>query len=80
MKGATALDCENTINRPKSTNTMMIGISQYFFSWRRNAQNSPRTRPLVTATRHNRKIVAPCRVFNALRVSTTSVPLSTSAS
>src|SRR5688572_21477350 len=44
MNGATALDCENTINRPNSTNTMTIGSSQYFFSWRRNWMNSDSTR------------------------------------
>src|SRR5688500_20267356 len=42
--GATALDCENTINRPNSTNTITIGSSQYFFSWRRNWMNSDSTR------------------------------------
>src|ERR1043165_621966 len=50
MNGATALDCENTIRRPNSTNTTMIGTSQYFFSWRRNAQNSVNTRPLLMVT------------------------------
>src|SRR5262245_14273612 len=47
MKGATALDCENTISRPKRTKTTTIGTSQYFFSCRRNIQNSERTRPLL---------------------------------
>src|SRR5213083_3064251 len=47
MNGATALDCENTISRPNSTNTMTIGTSQYFFSCLRNLKNSPRTRPLL---------------------------------
>src|SRR5215213_9336073 len=47
MNGATALDCENTINRPNSTNTTTIGTSQYFFSVRRNSINSDRTCPLL---------------------------------
>src|SRR3954452_15955962 len=47
MNGATALDCENTINRPNSTNTMTIGTSQYFFSCFRNCTNSDNTRPLL---------------------------------
>src|SRR5688572_3635820 len=44
MNGATALDCENAISRPNSTNTITIGISQYFFSCFRNCQNSVSTR------------------------------------
>src|SRR3954471_8861249 len=47
MNGATALDCENTISSPNSTNTITIGTSQYFFSCLRNWKNSPRTRPLL---------------------------------
>src|SRR5688572_10196589 len=47
MNGATALDCPNTISSPKSTKTITIGISQYFFSSRRNCQNSIRTRRLA---------------------------------
>src|SRR6185436_9563004 len=47
MNGATALDCENTINRPNRTNTTTIGTSQYFFSARRNSTNSDRTCPLL---------------------------------
>src|SRR5580765_1522677 len=47
MNGATALDCEKTISRPNSTNTMTMGTSQYFFSCLRNWKNSPRTRPLL---------------------------------
>src|SRR6476646_8083477 len=47
MNGATALDCEKTISSPNSTKTTTIGMSQYFFSWRRNCQNSDRTRPLL---------------------------------
>src|SRR6266516_8140799 len=47
MNGATALDCENTISRPNSTKTTTIGISQYFFSWRRKSQNSANTRLLL---------------------------------
>src|SRR5712692_732025 len=47
MNGATALDCENTISRPNSTNTSTIGTSQYFFSCRRNCQNSANTRLLL---------------------------------
>src|SRR5512142_2717372 len=47
MNGATALDCEKTISRPNSTNTMTIGTSQYFFSCLRNWKNSPSTRPLL---------------------------------
>src|SRR6267378_2549050 len=47
MNGATALDCENTISRPNSTNTSTIGTSQYFFSCRRNCQNSVNTRLLL---------------------------------
>src|SRR5689334_675297 len=50
MNGATALDCENTINRPNRMKTMTIGINQYFFSCFRNCQNSPRTRLLAMAT------------------------------
>src|SRR6266850_2403717 len=50
MNGATALDCEKTISRPNSTNTMTIGTSQYFFSSRRNSTNSDNTRPLLMAT------------------------------
>src|SRR5450756_341413 len=41
MNGATALDCEKTISRPSSRNTMTIGASQYFFSALRNWKNSP---------------------------------------
>src|SRR5258708_26814837 len=44
MNGATALPCENTISSPSSTNTMMIGASQYFFSAFRNWPNSLSTR------------------------------------
>src|SRR6266536_2500472 len=47
MNGATALDCEKTINSPNSTNTMTIGTSQYFFSCLRNWKNSPSTRLLL---------------------------------
>src|SRR5438477_12865382 len=47
MNGATALDCEKTIRRPNSTKTTTIGTSQYFFSWRRNCQNSESTRVLL---------------------------------
>src|SRR5215467_5860658 len=47
MNGATALDCENTINRPNSTKTTTIGTSQYFFSCLRNLKNSPSTRLLL---------------------------------
>src|SRR5690348_12381162 len=47
MNGATALDCEKTISRPNSTNTMTMGTSQYFFSCFRNWKNSPSTRPLL---------------------------------
>src|SRR4029453_11207320 len=47
MNGATALDCEKTISSPKSTKTMTIGINQYFFSCRRNCQNSASTRLLA---------------------------------
>src|SRR6188474_2039970 len=47
MNGAMALDCENTISRPNRTNMTTIGTSQYFFSWRRNAQKSDTTRPLL---------------------------------
>jgi len=50
MNGATALDCENTISSPKSTNTITIGTSQYFFSSRRNWKNSEKTRPLLIQT------------------------------
>src|SRR5262245_9650520 len=50
MNGATALDCENTIRSPNSTNTSTIGTSQYFFSWRRNCRNSANTRPLLMGT------------------------------
>src|SRR5438874_6322351 len=50
MNGATALDCEKTINRPNSTNTTTIGTSQYFFSCLRNCQNSDSTRPLLITT------------------------------
>src|SRR6185295_1385625 len=46
MNGARALDCENTISSPNSTNMIAIGTSQYFFSCRRNAQKSDTTRPL----------------------------------
>ena len=45
--GATALDCENTISSPNNTNTTTIGISQYFFSSRRNWMNSESTRVLA---------------------------------
>src|SRR5438067_1868407 len=57
MNGATALDCEKTIRRPKSTNTMTIGTSQYFFSWRRNCQNSATTRPLLMKTSKHPRVV-----------------------
>src|SRR5262249_14433710 len=40
MNGATALDCDSTINSPNNTKTMTIGSSQYFFSWRRNVTKS----------------------------------------
>src|SRR4051812_26178521 len=50
MNGATALDWENTISRPNSTNTITIGTSQYFFSSRRNWKNSEKTRPLLIQT------------------------------
>src|SRR6187455_2501930 len=58
MNGATALDCENTISSPNSTNTMTMGRSQYFFSAIRNCQNSLSTRlfaisPLV----HLREVI-----------------------
>src|SRR5687767_11367163 len=49
MKGATALDCEKTISSPNSTKTITTGISQYFFSSRRNCQNSTMTRFLATS-------------------------------
>src|SRR5436190_7147452 len=39
MNGATALDCANTISRPKATKMITIGTSQNFFSCRRNAKN-----------------------------------------
>src|SRR5580765_5454340 len=39
MNGATALDCANTISRPKATKMTTIGTSQNFFSCRRNAKN-----------------------------------------
>ena len=47
MNGAMALDCENTISKPNSTNTTTIGRSQYFFSCRRKAQNYEMTRLLL---------------------------------
>src|SRR4030088_2892 len=57
MNGAIALDCENTISKPKSTNTTTIGTSQYFFSWRRNCKNSVSTRPLPMSTSVHARVV-----------------------
>src|SRR5262245_33348386 len=47
MNGASALDCEKTISNPNKMNITTIGASQYFFSCRRNCQNSLRTRILL---------------------------------
>src|SRR5215207_10810709 len=46
MNGASALDCAKISRMPNKRNTNTIGISQYFFSWRRKVQNSARTRAL----------------------------------
>src|SRR3954447_13519155 len=40
MNGATALDCEKTISSANRTKMTTIGASQYFFSCRRNCENS----------------------------------------
>src|SRR5712664_3148466 len=73
MKGATALDCENTSSRPNSTNTTTMGTSQYFFSCLRNCQNSPMTRPLLirTPSEHSGEVM---RVFVARRMRRPSAP------
>src|SRR5678815_4922476 len=39
MNGATALDCANTMRRPKAMKITTIGTSQNFFSWLRNCKN-----------------------------------------
>src|SRR4249919_794419 len=57
MNGATALDWEKIISRPNSTNTTTIGTSQYFFSCRRNCQNSESTRPLPIQTSIHARVV-----------------------
>src|SRR6478609_6312372 len=58
MNGATALDCENTISNPNSTNTMTMGRSQYFFSAIRNCQNSLSTRLFaITPLVHLREVI-----------------------
>src|SRR6185436_11584238 len=46
MNGASTLDCAKISRMPNSRNTKTIGISQYFFSWRRKFQNSASTRAL----------------------------------
>src|SRR6185369_767952 len=67
MNGAIALDCENTISRPNSTKTTTIGRSQYFFSCRRNVQNSEMTRPLLITTSIHPEIVPAIAVAARVR-------------
>src|SRR6185436_17435761 len=67
MNGAIALDCENTISSPNSTKTTTIGRSQYFFSCRRNAQNSEMTRPLLITTSIHPEIVPAIAVAARVR-------------
>src|SRR5690242_11270344 len=67
MNGATALDCEKTISRPKSTKTITIGTSQYFFSCRRNDQNSDNTRRLLMVSSIHPPVVLPIAVAARIR-------------
>src|SRR5882724_12066123 len=67
MNGATALDCENTIRRPNSTKTTTIGTSQYFFSCRRNCQNSVRTRFLLMATSEHAFVMFTIAISSGIR-------------
>src|SRR3954468_18462812 len=67
MNGATALDCENTINSPNSTNTITIGTSQYFFSCLRNCQNSETTRFLLMMTSIHPFVMFPVAVSGWIR-------------
>src|SRR5438874_813139 len=67
MNGATALDCEKTISNPNSTNTTTIGTSQYFFSCRRNRQNSESTRPLLIQSSIHPRVVLPMAIAHRIR-------------
>src|SRR5438874_3999271 len=67
MNGATALDCEKTISNPNSTNTTTIGTSQYFFSCRRNRQNSESTRPLLIQSSIHPRVVLPIAIAHRIR-------------
>src|SRR3989442_15206463 len=69
MKGATALDCENTIRSPKRTKTITIGTSQYFFSCRKNCQSSKTTRRLLTmnSSEHPRVMLGIAVAFGVRR-------------
>src|SRR5437762_2487104 len=67
MNGATALDCEKTISNPNSTKTTTIGTSQYFFSCRRNRQNSESTRPLLIQSSIHPRVVLPIAIARRIR-------------
>src|SRR5881394_3204113 len=67
MNGATALDCEKTISRPNSTKTTTIGTSQYFFSCRRNRQNSDSTRALLIQPSIHARVVLPIAIARWIR-------------
>src|SRR5256885_1454527 len=67
MKGATALDWKKTISNPNSTKTTTIGTSQYFFSCRRNRQNSESTRPLLIRSSIHPRVVLPIAIARRIR-------------
>src|SRR6476659_143272 len=67
MKGARALDCDTTIRNPSRTNPITIGISQYFFSCRRNSRSSLRTRRLVMSTSEHPSVVVRITVSSGIR-------------
>src|SRR5262249_37192059 len=72
MNGAIALDCEKTINSPNRMNITTMGASQYFFSCRRNCQNSLNTRALPMRPSVHSQIVlvvaVPVRIGTPARV------------
>src|ERR1700730_6680670 len=66
MNGATALDCANTISRPKATKMMTIGTIQNFFSCRRNWKNSDMTRLFFMMTSEHALEVRPIPIARGI--------------
>src|SRR5580765_1288518 len=67
MKGATALDCANTISRPNAMKMTTIGTIQNFFSCRRNWKNSDMTRLFFMMTSKHALEMRPIAIARRIR-------------